>query len=51
MFIAALFTIVKEDIAWKKPNSPSTDEWVKMYVYTHTHTHTHTHSGIVSILT
>ena len=26
MFIAALFTIAK---AWKQPNCPSTDEWIK----------------------
>ena len=34
MFIAALLTTPK---AWKKPNSASTDYWVKMWcVYTHT---------------
>ena len=28
MFIAALFTIAK---TWKQPESPSTDEWIKMW--------------------
>ena len=32
MFIAALFTIAR---AWKQPNCPSTDEWIKMWhIYT-----------------
>ena len=33
MFIAALFTIAR---TWKKPNCPSTEEWIKKmwYIYT-----------------
>ena len=32
MFIAVLFTIAK---AWKQPECPLTDEWIKMwYIYT-----------------
>ena len=31
MFIAALFTIAE---IWEKPEYPSTDEWVKMYMHT-----------------
>ena len=33
IFIAALFTIAK---TWKKPNCPSTEEWIKKiwYIYT-----------------
>ena len=32
LFIAPLFTVAK---AWKQPNYPSTEEWIKMwYIYT-----------------
>ena len=36
VFIAALFTIAK---AWKQPECPSTDEWIKkMYIDTYIYT-------------
>ena len=39
MFTAAPFATGK---AWKQPQCPSTEEWIKKMwcVYTHTHTHT-----------
>ena len=39
VFIAALFTIAK---AWKQPECPSTDEWIKkMYIDTYIYIYTH----------
>ena len=43
VFIAALFTIAK---AWKQPECPSTDEWIKK-MYIDTYIYIYTHNGIL----
>ena len=51
VFIAALFTIAK---AWKQPECPSTDEWIKkmyidtyIYIYIFVCVYIYIHNGIL----